>query len=79
MRNNILQHFSVTISFLGAAVLTAIILGIPAIEQALGLSAWANEGYAGGLAYIALATLSGLIVDLLRLAATRWLADGPLS
>jgi len=79
MRNNLIQHFSVTLAFLGAALLTAVILGIPAVERALGLSAWANEGYEGGLAYILAATVSGLVVDLLRLAATHWLADGPLS
>jgi hypothetical protein len=69
MTRNIFQLFAVTIGFTACAVATALVLAIPAVEQALGLSAWAKDGYDGGLAYLLFAACSGLVVDLLRFAA----------
>jgi hypothetical protein len=70
MKRNYLQIFAVTLGFTACAVATSLVLAIPAVEQALGLSAWANNGYDGGLAYLLIAACSGLCVDLLRFAAT---------
>jgi hypothetical protein len=69
MTRYILQLFAVTIGFTACAVATALVLAIPTVEQALGLSAWAKAGYDGGLAYLLFAACSGLVVDLLRFAA----------
>ena len=77
MKRNYLQLFAVTIAFTAGAVATALVLAIPAVEQALGLSAWANNGYEGGLAYLLVAACSGLIVDVLRFAAAPRLTETP--
>ena len=69
MMRNLLQRFAVTIGFTACAVATALVMAVPAVEQALGLSAWAQEGYEGGVAYLLIAALSGLVVDVLRYAA----------
>ena len=69
MKRNYLQLFAVTMAFTAGAVATALVLAIPAVEQALGLSAWASNGYEGGLAYLLVAACSGLVVDVLRFAA----------
>lgn len=68
------QIFAVTIAFAAGAIATALILAIPAVEQALGLSAWAESGYERGFLYLLFAALSGLVVDLLRLV-TGWLTN----
>ena len=68
VKRNYLQLFAVTIAFTAGAVATALVLAIPAVEQALGLSAWAIGGYDGGLAYLLIAAGSGLCVDVLRFA-----------
>ena len=77
MKRNYLQLFAVTIAFTAGAVATALVLAIPAVEQALGLSAWANNGYEGGLAYLLVAACSGLCVDILRFAAAPRLTGTP--
>ena len=77
MKRNYLQLFAVTIAFTAGAVATALVLAIPAVEQALGLSAWASNGYEGGLAYLLVAACSGLIVDVLRFAAAPRLTETP--
>jgi sterol desaturase/sphingolipid hydroxylase (fatty acid hydroxylase superfamily) len=69
MTRNLLQIFAVTIGFMACAVATALVLAVPAVEQALGLSAWPQDGYEGGLAYLLFVACSGLVVDLLRYAA----------
>ena len=69
MKRNYFQLFAVTIAFTAGALATALVLAVPAIERALGLSAWASNGYEGGLAYLFIAAFSGLIVDVLRFAA----------
>ena len=66
MKRHYFQLFAVTIAFTAGAAATALVLAIPAVEQALGLSAWASNGYEGGLAYLIIAACSGLCVDLLR-------------
>ena len=68
MKRNYFQLFAVTIAFTAGAVATALVLAIPAVEKALGLSAWASNGYEGGLAYLLIAACSGLMVDVLRFA-----------
>ena len=68
MKRNYFQLFAVTIAFTAGAVATGLVLAIPAVEKALGLSAWASNGYEGGLAYLLIAACSGLIVDVLRFA-----------
>jgi hypothetical protein len=68
MKRNYIQLFAITIAFTAGAVVTALVLAIPAVQQALGLSAWANNGYEGGLAYLLIAACSGLVVDVLRFA-----------
>ena len=68
------QIFAVTIAFTAGAVATALVLAIPAVEQALGLSAWAQAGYESGFLYLLFAASSGLVVDLLRLV-TSWLTN----
>jgi hypothetical protein len=77
MKRNYFQIFAVSIAFTGGAILTALVLAIPAIEQALGLSAWAKNGYEGGLAYLLIAAFSGLVVDALRFAAEPRLTGTP--
>ena len=69
MKRNYFQLFAVTIAFTAGAIATALVLAIPAVERALGLSAWASNGYEGGLAYLLVAACSGLVVDVLRFAA----------
>ena len=69
MKRNYFQLFAVTIAFTAGAVATGLVLAIPAVEKALGLSAWASNGYEGGLAYLLIAACSGLIVDVLRFAS----------
>ena len=69
MIRNLLQRFAVTIGFAACAIATALVLAVPAVEQALGLSAWAHDGHEGGLAYLLFSACSGLVVDLLRYAA----------
>ena len=69
MKRNYFQLFAVTIAFTAGALATALVLAVPAVEQALGLSAWASNGYEGGLAYLFIAAFSGLVVDVLRFAA----------
>ena len=69
MKRNYFRLFAVTIAFTAGAAATAVVLAIPSIEKALGLSAWASNGYEGGLAYLLIAAFSGLIVDVLRFAA----------
>ena len=68
MKRNYFQLFAVTIAFTAGAIATGLVLAIPAVEKALGLSAWASNGYEGGLAYLLIAACSGLIVDVLRFA-----------
>ena len=68
MTRYLIVHFAVTIGFTAGAVATAVVLAIPTIEQALGLSGWAKNGYEGGLAFLLIAAGSGLVVDLLRYA-----------
>ena len=77
MKRNYLQLFAVTIAFTAGAVATALVLAIPAVEQSLGLSAWASNGYEGGLAYLLVAACSGLVVDVLRFAAAPGLTGTP--
>ena len=77
MKRNIIQLFAVTIAFTAGAVATALVLAIPAVERALGLSAWASNGYEGGLAYLLVAASSGLVVDVLRFAAAPGLTGTP--
>ena len=77
MKRNIIQLFAVTIAFTAGAVATALVLAIPAVERALGLSAWASNGYEGGLAYLLVAACSGLVVDVLRFAAAPGLTGTP--
>jgi hypothetical protein len=72
-----LQIFAVTTGFTAGAVATVLVLAIPAVEQALGLSAWAQNGYEGGLAYLLIAAFSGLVVDVLRFAAEPRLTGTP--
>ena len=69
MKRNYFHLFAVTIAFSAGAVATALVLAIPAVEQALDLSAWAKDGYEGGLAYLLIAAGSGLCVDILRFAS----------
>ena len=77
MKRNIIQLFAVTIAFTAGAVATALVLAIPAVERALGLTAWASNGYEGGLAYLLVAACSGLVVDVLRFAAAPNLTGTP--
>jgi hypothetical protein len=77
MKRNIIQLFAVTIAFTAGAVATALVLAIPAVERALGLTAWASNGYEGGLAYLLVAACSGLVVDVLRFAAAPSLTRTP--
>lgn len=74
MTRRYFQTFAVTIAFIGGALATALVLAIPAVQASLGLSAWAQDGYEGGLAILAIASASGLGVDLLRLISG-WLAN----
>ena len=69
MKRNYLQIFAVTLAFASGALATGLVLAIPAVERALGLTAWAQHGYEGGLAYLLIAACSGLVVDVLRFAA----------
>ena len=77
MKRHIIQLFAVTIAFTAGAVATGLVLAIPAVERALGLTAWASNGYEGGLAYLLIAACSGLVVDVLRFAAAPGLTGTP--
>ena len=55
MKRNYLQIFAVTLAFASGALATGLVLAIPAVERALGLTAWAQHGYEGGLAYLLIA------------------------
>ena len=69
MKRNYFRLFAVTIAFTAGAIATALVLAVPAVERSLGLSAWAQDGYEGGLAYLLIAACSGLVVDVIRFAA----------
>ena len=73
MTRQIIGTLSVTIAFTVGAVGTALVLEIPQVQAYLGLAAHdIADWYRVGPAYLGIALCSGLFVDAVRFAATRW-------
>jgi hypothetical protein len=78
MTRQIIGKLSVTIAFSVGAICTALVLDIPSVQAYLGLATndvadWSR----GGAAYFGIALCSGLFVDAVRFAATRWSSERP--